>query len=148
MVAATKIWVQVIRKSGHARSFLNSRACAHHPRDGGSTSDLFRRSATSHSESHDHRCRISGVQGSEDPTTVRDPRVPTPHARNSRSQCASIRIVCLCAFVLSNAQAESSRTRHEIVQDLQGFPLADEPVPSCLIKRLRSIVSGWRMLPG
>jgi len=128
---------------GHVRSLLNYQTHSHHPhKDGGSTADLFRHSTTSYSESHDNRCRIPGVQGPEDPTTVRDPCVPTPHARDSRSQCASIRLVCLCALVLSNVQAESSRTRHEIVQDLQGFPLADEPVPSYLIKRLQSIVSG------
>ena len=140
-----KFWVQVIRKSDTFDHF----STYHHPHsDGGSTADLFRHSTTSHSESHDHRCRISGVQGPEDPATVRDPCVPTPHARNSRSQCASTRLICLRAFILSNVQAESSRTRHEIVQDLRGFPLADEPVPSYLIKRLQSIVSGRRVFRG
>lgn len=39
------------------------------------------------------------------------------------------------------AEAETSRTRHEIIQDMQGFPMADEPVPSRLIKQLQSILA-------
>ena len=114
----------------------------HHQSDGGSTTNLLRHSTAPHPESHDNRCRVSGVQESQDPTTIHDSCVQTPHARDSRSQCASICLIRLRALALSNIQAESSRMRHEIVQDLQGFPLANEPVPSSLIKRLQSIVSG------
>ena len=68
---------------------FSTRTYTHHPQsNGGCTADLLRHTTTPHPESDDHRCRISGVQESEDPTTVRDPCVPTPHARNSRSQCA------------------------------------------------------------
>lgn len=143
MVATTKIWVQVVGKSGEVRSHLDSRTCSHHHQsDGGSTADLLRHSTAPHPEPHDYRCRVSGIQESENPTTVHDSRLPTPHARNSRSQCASVRLVRLHASVLNNVQAESPRTRHEIAEDLQGFPLANELVPSYLIKRLQSIVSG------
>lgn len=79
-----------------------SLATSHYQSDGGSTADLLRYSTTPHPEPHDHRHRVSGVQESEDPTTIHDSCVQTPHARNSRSQCAFIYPVCLRAFMLNN----------------------------------------------
>ena len=110
--------------------------------DGGSTANLLRHSATPHPKPHDHWCRVSRVQKPQNTSTVHDPRISTPDARNSRSQCMSISFASPRAPVFSDIQAETSRTRHEIIQDMQGFPMADEPVPSRLIKQLQSIVSG------